>query len=227
MQMCVIDCTNNSIVEFVEDVKNLSLEKYAEFAENNFKFVCIPFDLEQFTDEQLTGLYNTLTNQAHAELTGTKTKRAKKVFDELIAHNTASVVEQDKKKRKVRNSKLQRMKAAFLSKNEDGSYKAWSVKALMETCDTTERITHVYISTLRSPTGRFVMDITKSKDDNLFTYVPKVNVKVKRETEEEAVKRNTETDDIIAAAAHRAGKESLVKTMELINTVSDNQEKSL
>jgi hypothetical protein len=66
-----------------------------------------------------------------------------------------------KKIRKVRDSKLQRMKAAFLTKEEAGDFKQWTVKELMERCGTSERITHVYISILRSPSDRFVMNIEK------------------------------------------------------------------
>jgi len=74
------------------------------------------------------------------------------------------------KVRKVRDSKLQRMKAAFLMKEEDGSFKQWTVKELMEKCGTTERITHVYISILRSPTDRFRIGIDKNKETGTFVH---------------------------------------------------------
>lgn len=81
------------------------------------------------------------------------------------------------KVRKVRDSKLQRMKACFLEQDENGEYKTWTVKELMERCGKpndpmTERIAHVYISILRSPTDRFVMPISKDKEKGTFKYTP-------------------------------------------------------
>lgn len=66
-----------------------------------------------------------------------------------------------KKLRKVRDSKMQRMKAMFLTRNEDGTYKQWTIKELMEGSNTSANTTKVYISTFRSATDRFVMSIEK------------------------------------------------------------------
>jgi len=81
------------------------------------------------------------------------------------------------KVRKVRDSKLQRMAAAFRVKDANGNYKPWTVKELMETCskensELSERIVHVYLSILRNPKDRFVMPITKDKDTGTFVYTP-------------------------------------------------------
>jgi hypothetical protein len=81
------------------------------------------------------------------------------------------------KVRKVRDSKLQRMKACFLEKDDEGNFKHWTIKELMERCGKpddpmTERIANVYISILRSPTDRFVMPISKDKDKGTFVYTP-------------------------------------------------------
>jgi hypothetical protein len=187
MRMFVVDCASNSIISVVEHMKNVPQEKYAEWSENNFKFISIPSDFELLTFEQLTSMYDAITERRHGVFQGTHAEFATKLFNELMAlsaikkfgHDinledceSAAITLPEVKVRKVRDSKLQRMKASFLTKNEDGTFKEWSVKDLMEKCDTTERITHVYISTLRSPTDRFTMNIVKNKETNLFVYVP-------------------------------------------------------
>jgi hypothetical protein len=76
------------------------------------------------------------------------------------------------KVRKVRDSKLQRMAAAFrelvTSGNEKGQPHAWSIQELMERCGTSELQTHVYISILRNPKDRFVMNIMKDTETKRF-----------------------------------------------------------
>lgn len=95
-----------------------------------------------------------------------------------------------KKVRKVRDSKLQRMKAAFLERDEEGGLKKWTIKELMEKCGTTERITHVYISILRSPSDRFVMPIEKlpveAGQPAQFIHRPKGEAKVDEQPQPEA-----------------------------------------
>lgn len=84
----------------------------------------------------------------------------------------------DGKVRKVRDSKLQRMAAAFREQDENGQYKVWTVKELMEKCAKgnevlTEKITNQYISVLRAQNDRFVMNIVKNKETGTFQYQPK------------------------------------------------------
>lgn len=91
----------------------------------------------------------------------------------MSSEDTSIAAVEPPKVRKVRDSKLQRMKLAFLTKDENGHYKLWSINALMDVCDTTEQITRVYISTLRSKKDRFAMNIVKHKvkSTELFEYV--------------------------------------------------------
>jgi hypothetical protein len=84
-----------------------------------------------------------------------------------------------KKERKVRDSKLQRMKAAFLQKDEAGNYKIYTIPELIAICGKpndpmSERIANVYISILRSPKDRFIMNIEKfgDGDNKTFRYNP-------------------------------------------------------
>jgi hypothetical protein len=161
-------------------------------------------DLEALSNQQLTELYNGLTGETKGTFKAAKADNASKVFDIMKAADLKELIQLDKveeakveeqaqtletqaaqqespaagpKVRKVRDSKLQRMKACFLEKDDNGDYKHWTIKELMERCGKpddpmTERIANVYISILRSPTDRFVMPISKDKDKGTFVYAP-------------------------------------------------------
>lgn len=68
------------------------------------------------------------------------------------------------KVRKVRDSKLQRMAAAFRELKRDGTPRHFTIAELMAKAGTAEPQTHVYISILRNKDDRFVMDIVKTED---------------------------------------------------------------
>lgn len=146
-------------------------------------------DLSSLSSEQLIRLYSSIT------LSETQTPvSAGYVFDAMKNTDIASLVQLDKsetaaveksattlvdaKGRKVRDSKLQRMAAAFRQQDENGAYRIWTIKELMEKCSKekdplSERIAHVYISILRAQNDRFVMNIVKNKDTGTFQYQPK------------------------------------------------------
>lgn len=149
-------------------------------------------------DKAAVKVYAALTAIDTATLVQLDAETEKKVEDtakiiaqeEVAAAAAAPLDANGKKIRKVRDSKLQRMKAAFLTTEEDGSFKQWTVKELMEKCGTTERITHVYISILRSPSDRFVMNIEKQPlvagQSPQFVYKPKDKAEAKAAAEQVA-----------------------------------------
>lgn len=62
-------------------------------------------------------------------------------------------------------SKLQKMAAAFrTTMNEDGTPKRFTIQELQDICGTTEDRTHQYISILKNPKDRFVMNIAKTSE---------------------------------------------------------------
>ncbi len=77
------------------------------------------------------------------------------------------------KPRKIRNSKLQRMATAFKLKNDDGTFKKWSIEELMTQSGVSKKIAGVYISILRSQSDRFRMSIEKDITSGLYSYSPK------------------------------------------------------
>jgi hypothetical protein len=185
MSAFIINTNTNAVVGFVQNIAVAS-----EKAGQEHLVVNEAKDLEGLSLQQMTDMYNALSGEAPVgKFKVAKSAAATKVFALLSKLDTTTLTQLDaeaekvveekakeiqqqevaaatigpdgKKVRKVRDSKLQRMKSAFLTTNEDGSYKQWTVKELMEKCGTSERITHVYISILRSPSDRFVLNIEK------------------------------------------------------------------
>jgi hypothetical protein len=199
MSAFIINLQASTVVGFVQNIA-VAGEKGGEHLVIN-----VSKDLEALSGQQLTDLYNALSPDAKiTKFKISKDKAAEKVFslitsldmstlvqldkdeekvvetksEEIAAKEEVAAIVDGKKVRKIRDSKLQRMKAAFLSKDESDSFRPWTVKELMEKCGTTERITHVYISILRSPTDRFIMNIEKSGANEpdktpTFVYKPK------------------------------------------------------
>ena len=199
MSAFIINTNLNNVVGFVQN------PQAADKAGENTIVVSSAKDLEVLSLQQLTDLYNVWVpakedgeKERITKFKIAKDKAAEKVFtvlekidlalliqfdkqeEKIVEEQSKQVASQEvagKKPRKERDSKLQKMKRAFLEKNEDGTYKRWTVKELMERCGTDERITKVYISILRSRSDRFVMDIEKeqaSKDvPAIFFYAPK------------------------------------------------------
>lgn len=204
MSAFIVNTNLNNVVGFVQNPQ-VAAEKAAE----NTIVVTSAKDLEALSLQQLTDLYNAWVpskgDEEKERITKfkiAKDKAAEKVFavlatidlstltqldaqeEKIVEDQSKQVASQEaaaKKPRKERDSKLQKMKRAFLEKNEDGTYKRWTIKELMERCGTTERITHVYISILRSRSDRFVMDIDKDQPSKdvapTFIYAPKAEKK--------------------------------------------------
>lgn len=77
-----------------------------------------------------------------------------------------------KPKAEKKESKLQCMARHFrTTTNEDGSPKRFTIEELMGLCDTTEDRTHQYISILKNPKDRFVMNIAKTSEKT-YWFVP-------------------------------------------------------
>lgn len=189
MSTFVINTQNASIVGFVQnmevasdkagehlcvntakDLEGLSLQQLTDLF-NAYSGVAPVGKFKVAKDKAAEKVFKLLSGLDTATLVQLD-KEAEKVVEqqaEVIAQEEAKQAEvQDgaaapngPKVRKIRDSKLQRMKAAFLMKDDNGNFKQWTVKELMEKCGTSERITHVYISILRSPSDRFVMNIEK------------------------------------------------------------------
>jgi len=206
MSAFIINTELNNVTGFVQNP-----EVAADKAGANSLVVSSAKDLEVLSLQQLTDLYNTWVmpkegsteKERITKFKIAKDKAAERVFavlssidlalltqfdkqeEKVIETKAEEVAQQDavngKKPRKERDSKLQRMRRAFWEKNPDGTYKQWSIKELMERCGTTERITHVYISILRSQSDRFVMKIEKLQESKeatpLFVYSPSANEK--------------------------------------------------
>lgn len=152
-------------------------------------------DLEHLDLNALTMIYNAVTGEAKSKFKISKVQAAAKVFAAIEQQDFTKLIQLDaveKTKvekrakratmevvvegttRKVRDSKLQRMAAAF-REVQDGTaeHKLWTIKELMEKCGTTEKITHQYISILRAQNDRFVMNITKNKEAGTYQFQPK------------------------------------------------------
>lgn len=179
-------------------------------------------DLEGLNLQQLTDLFNTFEGgEPIGKFKISKDKAAAKVFAQMQAMDIATLTQLDTgeeakietqaaaqpagpKVRKERDSKLQRMKHAFLEKDDDGNYKQWTVPELMAKCGKqgdpmTERIATVYVSILRSPTDRFIMNIVKNKDTGAFTYDP--DNKLAEAAPAPAEKQEAANSEQVAAAA--------------------------
>jgi hypothetical protein len=170
-----------SIAGVVANIKNIAL--------NDMIAVAAPKDMEAMSLELLTTIYNNATGETKGRFKIAKAAACDKVFAALEAMPVEKQIQLDKveeKKieaqaavvatngeRKVRDSKLQRMAAAFRDMDDAGSFKQWTVKELMERCGTTEKITHQYISILRAPNDRFIMNIVKDKEAKTFQFQPK------------------------------------------------------
>lgn len=188
MSTFIINVSNSSIVGFVQNAA-VAAEKAGEHL-----VVSSAIDLQSLSNSELTALYNAATGETRSTFKTAKTESTVKVFNALSQMPIGTLTQLDAsddskitaaaetlpagtapaasdkidgpKVRKVRDSKLQRMKAAFLQQDEHGKYKIWTIKELMEVCSKSddpmsERIAHVYISILRSPTDRFIMNIAK------------------------------------------------------------------
>jgi len=205
MSAFIINTKLNNVAGFVQN-PDAAKEKATE----DQLIVSSAKDLEVLSLQQLTDLFNAFEQfgKSHSvepinKFKIAKEKAAEKVFgllskmdlslltqfdkqeEKVVEQKSEEIVQQEamagKKPRKERDSKLQKMRRAFWEKNEDGTYKQWTIKQLMERCGTTERITHVYISILRSQSDRFTMKIDKlqeSKDGPVsFVYSRSANEK--------------------------------------------------
>lgn len=175
---------DGSITGVVASVKNITLaegqiaiKKADDFAKHDLSLA------------QLTAIYNNATGKSVNKFSCAKAAAIEKTMAALEAMDVTALVQLDKNEqakvktaaakstgtgeRKVRDSKLQRMAAAFRETDGDGKHKVYTIKQLMEKCGTTDKITHQYISILRAPSDRFVMNIVKDKEAGTFQYQPK------------------------------------------------------
>jgi pyruvate/2-oxoacid:ferredoxin oxidoreductase beta subunit len=176
-----IIATAGSIVGVVANAKNIDLGTNIAVKK--------AADLEGLSLVQMTAIYNNATGKTVNKFSVSKAVAAEKTMAaleamdmtklvQLDAAETAKVEKKSKEivvpgERKERDSKLQRMKRAFMEQDDAGSFKLYTIKELMEKCGTTEKITHQYISILRAASDRFVMNIVKDKDAKTFQYQPK------------------------------------------------------
>lgn len=171
-----------SIAGVVANIKSIAM--------NDMIAVKSAADLEGQSLDMLTTIYNNATGEQKGRFKIAKAQAAAKVFAALEAMPVEKLIQLDpveEKKvetqaavvatngeRKVRDSKLQRMAAAFRQQDDaSGAYKQWTIKELMEKCGTTEKITHQYISILRAQNDRFRMNIVKDKEAKTFVFQPK------------------------------------------------------
>lgn len=128
-------------------------------------------DLHGMSLGEMTKLYNTVTGEAKGTFKCSKAHAAEKVFAAMQTADFSALVAQDTttktkverkakvkaantepKERKVRDSKLQRMAAAFREQDENGAYKVWTVEQLMEKTGAEFDVVKVYLSVLKRPT---------------------------------------------------------------------------
>lgn len=181
----ILNVATASLIGVVQSVKGFELKE-------DQKAIANVADLIGFSNGDLTTIYNNITGESKSIFKSAKMENCGKVFAALESLDMAKLVQLDKAEsakvknqaaatgetaqpgeRKVRDSKLQRMAAAFREQDEAGQFKNWTIKELMEKCGTTEKITHQYISILRAKNDRFIMDITKNKEAKTFQYTPK------------------------------------------------------
>lgn len=179
-----------SITGVVANVKNIQL--------NDAIAVKTGKDLEGKSLAELTAIYNAATGKENKKFSIAKDKAIEKVMAALQAMDITKLVQLDEAEqakiadaakkqpaepavRKERDSALQRMKRAFLEQNEDGTFKIFSIKELMEKCNVTEKIAHQYISILRAQNDRFVMNIVKNAEAKSFQFQPKEGATLKPE----------------------------------------------
>jgi uncharacterized beta-barrel protein YwiB (DUF1934 family) len=176
-----IIAASGSISGVVANVKNVAL--------NDAIAVKKADDMAALSLDTLTAIYNNATGKTVGKFKIGKAAACEKVMAALEAMDVSKLIQLDKQEqakvdtqaktvaagtgeRKVRDSKLQRMAAAF-REEKDGVYSQWTIKQLMEKCGTTEKITHQYISILRAQNDRFRMNIVKDKEAKTFQFQPK------------------------------------------------------
>ena len=162
-------------------------------------------DLEHLDLNTLTMIYNAVTGETKSKFKISKIQAAAKVFAAIEQQDLAKLIQLDATEkakvakrakaekvakratmevvvegtvRKVRDSKLQRMAAAFRETDENGEHKVWTIKELMEKCGKagqplTEKIANQYVSILRAQNDRFVMNIVKNKETGTLQFQPK------------------------------------------------------
>jgi len=181
----ILNTATHSLIGVVQTAKGFDLKE-------DQKVVANVADLLGFSNSELTSIYNNITGETKSTFKSAKMENCSKVYSALEGLDISKLVQLDKAEstkvknqaaatgetaqpgeRKVRDSKLQRMAAAFREQDEAGNFKHWTIKELMEKCGTTEKITHQYISILRAKNDRFIMDITKNKEAKTFQYTPK------------------------------------------------------
>lgn len=187
MKTFLISLSDNTVIAVAnEATKDGLVEKFGEA----FKVSSID-DLTRLAENKLFDLCNSFTGQ---EENLSKDELASKIFEYLNGLDISEAVQLSenqkkeiseapvKKQRKVGGSKLQRMKAAFMEQNEDGSYKMWTVpeliKKLVGDIEKAEdykkeyNVVKVYISVLKSEKDRFVMNIVHDKKAGTYIYAP-------------------------------------------------------
>jgi hypothetical protein len=192
MTAFILNTQTASIVGFA-----LSAAAAAEKAGENL-VVSVSTDLEGLTNTQLTTLYNAFTGETKNQFKTSKSDSAKKVFAALEAMDITAMVQLDKaeekivevqaakvevaaagkKARKIRDSKLQRLKALFLQKNEAGEYKSYTIKELMELTAkssapedaVSQGVVNVYLSILRAPKFFFMVIPKETSPEGVTTY---------------------------------------------------------
>jgi len=184
----VVSQVTRAIIGVVSNVKNIDL-----FG-NDQIIIAKAEDLHVFSNAQLTELYNNVTGETKNVFKTSKLQSAEKVFAAMEASDLEKLILLDIKeeekivevaaalpesKPKIRDSKLQRMAAAFRQRTESGDYKEWTIKELMEVCSKekdplTDGMAHQYISIIRSPSDRFQMPILKNKETKTYKHNPAV-----------------------------------------------------
>ena len=144
-------------------------------------------DLEALSNPQLVSIYNTATGKSLKSFSAAKNVNAERVFAALQEMDVTTLTKLDAGnvtkitaaagERKVRDSKLQRVKAAFEKLDKDGNYRHLTIAKIMKECskadsEVTEKIAHQYISILRAQNDRFIMNIVKDKEAGTYQYQP-------------------------------------------------------
>lgn len=163
--------TNHIMVSAPEDMSEVSLQDMTNLynsvtgkSQGKFKIAKIEAAKKVIAAMDVATKAGTILNIDEVKASKPKTKVLTKGDDVTkLSKKAKEVIEASEPKvRKLRDSKLQRMAAAFREVRRDGSPKLFNAAELMERTDIKkESQVSVYISILRKKTDRFVMDIVK------------------------------------------------------------------
>lgn len=165
----------NHVVQQAKDLEDLSMGTLGDLRRAFSDGALKPFENGTKRTEAAQEVYDLLLQKDIAEMIQLDAEEKAQVETQAKVKKSADASQP--KERKVRDSKLQRMAAAFREQDENGHYKLWTIEELEQRCGTTGTVTKGYISILRAQNDRFVMPITKFEEVEATENTPALPVR--------------------------------------------------